>query len=74
MNEIEELRVVIAAQSKLLAEILGMTREDEGLLLLTNDEGYEYLDHCLGDLPADVRRRYFAPLDRMFPRHSSESD
>ncbi|MFZ2995928.1 hypothetical protein [Sphingobium sp.] len=72
MTEIEELQAVVKAQARLLAEILANFRVDEDPFVLSQDEGFELLDHAFGELPADVRRKYCQPLDRYFPTHSTE--
>jgi len=74
MTEVEELRAVVIGQARLLAELLANFREGEEPFRLTQDEGYELLDHAFHDLPPEVRQKYCAPLDRYFPRHSTEVD
>ncbi|CAN5338423.1 hypothetical protein BH10PSE12_BH10PSE12_03010 [soil metagenome] len=74
MTEIEELRAVVLAQAKLLGQMLAEASGDDAPLVLTADEGFEMLDHALGALPADLRKRYFHEIDRWYPRHSTETD
>lgn len=66
----QDLEAAIAAQSKLIAQLMGMLTD--GDLQLTQDEGFEMLDHSLGQLEPRVRKACFAALDAMYPRHSSE--
>lgn len=74
MTEIEEVQAVLKAQAKLLTQLLAHFRVDEPPFELTQDDGYELLDHAFGDLPLDVRRKYCAPLDGLFPTHSAATE
>lgn len=72
MTELEELRAVVLAQSKLLGLLVANLHVDEQPSTLTSDQGYEMLDDALGNLDPELRRKYFAKVDCWYPRHSTE--
>ena len=72
MTEVEELQVALKALSDLVGQMLAEASGPDAPLLLTADEGHEMLDHAFGNLPSDVRKRYFGEIDRYYPRHSTE--
>lgn len=64
-DRLAELEQVVAAQSRLLAELFAMIREEDlrkSPLMLSTDQGQELLDTCLGDIPHEAQNRWFGQL------------
>lgn len=72
MTEVEELQIALKALSDLVGQMLAEASGPDAPLLLTADEGHEMIDHAFGDVPKDVRLKYFREIERYYPFHSTE--
>lgn len=72
MTEVEELQIALKALSKLVGEMLAEASGPDAPLVLTADEGHEMIDYAFGDLPQEIRTKYFREIERYYPVHSTE--